>query len=120
MGSIVVIHRKAGMERAKSFERRIIKLLRDENGKRIHDGTFWFPYEESALKLVELAEDFGMSTTKEVLFRKKHRVPQIMLFTEMKGTLVPKEIKEAEIQAERETKELTKEFMTAGLEHQKQ
>ena len=120
LGSIVVIHRTKPFKRAKSFERRISKLLRNENGKRLHDGTFWFPYETSALKLVKLAEDFGMSTAKQIKFRKKQNVPQIMLFTEMKGILVPKEVKEKEIQDEKETKEFTKEFLSAGTEHQKQ
>ena len=125
MGSIVLIHRPKKMSKAKTYERRISKLLKYENGKRIHDGTFWFPYEESALKLVELAEDFGMSTTKEILFRKKHRIPQIMIFKDMKGKSVSPELKAAEARAEkklkkveREAKKFVKEFMTAGTEHQ--
>ena len=120
VGSIVIVHRTREMKRAKSFERRINKLLKNENGKRLHDGVFWFSYEDSAHKLVKLAEDFGMSTTKEIMFRKKDRIPQIMLFKNMQATLASIELKAAEAQAEKEIEELARKVLTAGTEHQKE
>jgi hypothetical protein len=103
------------MKRERTFQRRAKRLIEREKGKgkvqgfKLQKGVWFFPSETEARELIEEAKDCGLKEGKSIL-----------LFLDMKPLIASKELMEAEIQAERETKKFIKEFMTAGLEHQKQ
>ena len=103
------------MKTERTFHRRAKRLREKPKGKgnvtgfKLQRGVWFFPDEEEARQLIEIAKECGLKEKKNIL-----------LFLDMKPWIASKELKEAEIQAERETKEFTEEFLSAGLEHQEE
>ena len=109
-----MIKRTETMKTERTFQRRAKKLVEKPKGKgkvqgfKLQRGVWFFPFEEEARQLIEIAKECGLKEEKN-----------IMLFMDMKPVMAPKELKEMNVQAEKEIENWIREFRNSGKEHQK-
>jgi len=111
LGAIVIIRTPKNLRSGsqKKWERHKERIVREHKGEKICPLGTWrvlyFPFEEGAREIEQLALECDMD---------------IDIYEVQKMLKAPKKIKQKEIQAQKEIEESSKEFMTAGTEHQKQ
>lgn len=102
------------MKRQRTFERRAKRLVEKEKGKlgakgfKLQRGVWFFPFIDEARQLIEIAKDCGLKEEKN-----------IMLFTDMKPVIAPKELKKMDVQAEKEIEKIAQYVAGYGKGHQK-